>query len=887
MKRSPRSSLLPALSLCLSAAILPAIFVAAGFLALSPPAFAENDATAKPGGDAGYADPMDWPNWRGPELNGVSREKGLVEKWSPRGKGENVLWKRADLGGRSTPICFRGKLYTILRADPDSEIEGERVVCLDAATGKTLWENVFNVFLSDVPSPRVGWSSVVGDPQTGNVFALGVCGYLQCIAGEPTSVERDGKTVNLKPGQTIWAHSLAEEHGIISAFGGRAAFPVIAGNLVFVSSVFVDWGEKSAPAQRILAFDKRNGQVVWYGDTKPRPEDVSYSMPVPTVINGQAVLVVASGDGSIYGLQPRTGKQLWSYNASARGIQATPLVMNNHVFIGQAEENRDDSTMGAFFAIDATKRGDVTTSGELWRDKLIPVDKCSAIPVDGKIFVLDNGGNGILFDPKTGKMIGSRIKLDTANSASPLFADGKIYLCTLGGIWHTLTVTDAGLKDYKMRLSRSEQGETNASPIVSHGRIYQQLPDALYCIGRPNHDPQADARPALPREAATDTDPTPEFLQVVPAESLLRPGDKQDFDIRLYNKRGQYLRDAKPEEVKLSLQGPGAIDAKGVYVAPTGMKPVATIVKAEFGTLKGAARIRIVPPLNWKFDFNDGQIPVTWIGARARHIPIDYDLLKSLEKKNPLARQLCIYLTSVFVNTNRPSLKFDSNTPQQTWTELLRYLDLIEKATTPQSAKEQLDPLLKLLADEKVISKWAWPNKQGIELTVERGPRKITGNGVLLKISTIPRGARSQSWFGQDDLHDYTIQSDVCGATRNRRLPDVGVIGQRYSMVLMGDSQKIEIRTWPAHDYRMRKTVPFAWKPETWYTMKFQTQNEAGKVVLRGKVWPRSEKEPDKWTLEVTDPSPHPDVHGSPGIFGDAQITEIFYDNILVTKDAR
>jgi hypothetical protein len=69
--------------------------------------------------------------------------------------------------------------------------------------------------------------------------------------------------------------------------------------------------------------------------------------------------------------------------------------------------------------------------------------------------------------------------------------------------------------------------------------------------------------------------------------------------------------------------------------------------------------------------------------------------------------------------------------------------------------------------------------------------------------------------------------------------------------------------------------------------MKFQTQNEAGKVVLRGKVWPRSEKEPDKWTLEVTDPSPHPDVHGSPGIFGDAQITEIFYDNILVTKDAR
>ncbi len=478
-----------------------------GILGRSRAAPAQDKAAAKPGGDAYYADPLDWPNWRGPELDGVSREKGLVERWDPHGL--NVLWKRTDLGGRSSPICFRGKLYTILRANPDTDIEGERVVCVDALTGKTIWENVFNVFLSDVPSPRVGWSSVVGDPQTGNIFALGVCGYFQCI---------DGNT-----GKTLWAHSLSEEHGIISAFGGRAAFPVISGNLVYISSVFVDWGDKSLPAQRIIAFDKRNGQMVWYGDTKPRPEDVSYSMPVPTVINGTAQLVLASGDGSIYGLQPRTGKRLWSYNASPRGIQATPLVVKGDVFIGQAEENRDDSTMGAFFGIDATKRGDLTTSGELWRDKEIPVDKCSAIPVDGKIFVLDNGGYGLLFDPKTGKLVGDKKKLDTANSASPVYADGMIYLCTLGGIWHTLKVTDHGIDDHKLRLTRPEQGETNASPIISHGRIYQTLPDCLYCIGRKGQDPQADPRPEPPKESPTDTQPTPDQLQIVPAESLLRP----------------------------------------------------------------------------------------------------------------------------------------------------------------------------------------------------------------------------------------------------------------------------------------------------------------------------------------------------------------------------
>ena len=282
------------------------------FLAAPIPAVAQNGTSVKPGGDAWYADPMDWPNWRGPELNGVSREKGLVDRWNPRGL--NVLWKRNDLGGRSSPICFRGKLYTIARANPDTDIEGEKVVCLDAATGKTIWENVFNVFLSDVPSPRVGWSSVVGDPQTGNVFALGVCGFFQCI---------DGQT-----GKTIWSHSLAEEHGIISAFGGRAAFPVISGNLVYISSVFVDWGDKVAAGatdHRVRQAQRSDGLVRRH-QAAARRRFVQHAGADRDQWHSR-MLVLASGDGGIYGLQPRTGKQLWSYNASPRGIQATPLVI--------------------------------------------------------------------------------------------------------------------------------------------------------------------------------------------------------------------------------------------------------------------------------------------------------------------------------------------------------------------------------------------------------------------------------------------------------------------------------------------------------------------------------------------------------------------------------
>src|SRR5262245_53912117 len=98
-------------------------------------------------------DPMDWPNWRGPQQNRVSMEKGLVEKWDPEGgDGSNVLWKKKELAGRSTPIVLRGKLYAIVHDKVETADEGEKVVCADAATGEPIWEHRFNVYLSDAPA---------------------------------------------------------------------------------------------------------------------------------------------------------------------------------------------------------------------------------------------------------------------------------------------------------------------------------------------------------------------------------------------------------------------------------------------------------------------------------------------------------------------------------------------------------------------------------------------------------------------------------------------------------------------------------------------------------------------------------------------------------------
>src|SRR6202011_5234919 len=95
-------------------------------------------ATAKPAEAAKVVspDPLDWPNWRGPEQNGVSRETGLVETWDYDNEAQgNVLWKSAELGGISSPIVLGGKLYTIVRHEPGTTREQEKVVCVDAATG--------------------------------------------------------------------------------------------------------------------------------------------------------------------------------------------------------------------------------------------------------------------------------------------------------------------------------------------------------------------------------------------------------------------------------------------------------------------------------------------------------------------------------------------------------------------------------------------------------------------------------------------------------------------------------------------------------------------------------------------------------------------------------
>lgn len=709
-------------------------------------------------------DPRDWTYSRGPEYTGVSREKGLVDSFDLR-RGTNVAWKNDKLGGRSTPIVMNGKLYTIVRAEPETRREGEKVVCADAKTGDIIWENRFNVWLSDVPDTRVGWSSVTGDPTTGNVYALGVCGYFQCINGTT--------------GKTIWSVPLHERFGLLSTYGGRTNFPIICEDLVIVSAIVIGWGDMAKPAHRFIGFDKTTGEIIWFNGTRLLPYDTTYSAPSLAVLNGQKALVFGSGDGQVWAMQPRTGQPIWHYSFSLRGLNVPPLVVGETIYTGHSEENINTTAMGSIVAINGASKGDVTKSGELWKIEEVMMGKAAPILIGDQLFCFDDRGKLHVLDRKTGKAVGRALSLGgTALRANPLYADGKIYAFTTSAFAIITPDDKRGAKLAKRgRLPSGE--EVYAAPIASHGSIFLQTTSALYCLRDANKESTADPLPELRAENDVADDQTPAHVQIVPAEILTKPGTDHKFRVRLFNSNGQLLKESAAE---FALNGPGAIEADGSFKAATDGAHKATIVTAKVGDLTGRARVRTVPDLPWKFDFEGlDDLPVTWVGARYRHVL-----------------------------------------------------------------------------------------------------RKEGDNTIAVKVTTIPKGTRSRCWFGHSDLHDYTIQADVRAGAKNNKLPDIGVIAQGYALDMQGASQKLQIRTWVTQ-LRMAKSIDLTWEADKWYTLKLKASNEKGQAVLRGKVWPRDEDEPEAWMIEAIDESPN--VAGSPGLFGNASDAEVHLDNILVTAN--
>jgi outer membrane protein assembly factor BamB len=728
----------------------------------------------------------DWIHPRGPTQNGVSPETDLPSRWSK--DGTNLVWKK-PFGGRSTPLIMNGRVYIVDDAGEGIN-EQERVVCFDAETGMDLWEHRFNVFLTDIVSSRVGWASLAGDPETGNVYAHGVQGLLFCF-------DKDGKV--------LWSHSLTEEYGRISGYGGRVNSPIVDGDLVIMGMVNASWGDQARGGNRFLALDKRTGHPVWWSQPSELLKGTYSSVPVVATINGQRLLITGASGGELIAMQVRTGKPVWKYPVGAKSINISPVVNGTKVYIAHGEENLDTTEQGRVLCVDA---GDVKDGKPklVWKVDGITVKAVSPIFHDGRLYVCDDAARMFCMNGDTGEIIW-KFKYGNASNGSPVLADGKIYVAEVKGRFHILKPGPKKCEELHSQYFRSPDGTTsvelNGSPAVANGKVYFTTTDEIYCIGKPGS--RTVSPPAEPIPQIAPPAPNPAQILVVPAEVAVEPGQNVEFKVRAYDANGEFLRQMNAESWSLPAPPPppgasasppplaGTITADGkltVAKAPPGQFGT---VLAKVGGLTARARVRVVPPLPIRQDFKnipEGRTPGGWVNAPGKFAAVANGSQKVLKK---------------LANNSNPLL------------------------------------------------------------------------------------ARAYIYVTKSDLGDYTVQADVMGEKKNADMPDLGLLACRYGLVLDGNKQRLRIVSWEALP-RVDKVIPYEWKPNVWYTMKVTVVPQKAKAVIRGKVWPRDEKEPDSWTIDFEDPTPNRD--GSAGLYGYAtgildkeEGAAIYYANFSVTPN--
>jgi outer membrane protein assembly factor BamB len=545
----------------------------------------------------------DWPEARGPNRDGISAETGLVDKWAFN--GQNQLW-RAPYGGRSAPIVMGNRVYVQNPSSHGSALQ-ERVMALDADTGKPVWEYKFSVFQSDVPPHRVGWASPAADPETGNIYALSV-------GAEVLALSKDGKL--------LWEHSIGEEFSAFTTHGGRTMSPIIDGDLVIVSAAISSWGTSANRSHRLVALDKRTGDIVWVSNPGGRPYDTAYAAPTIASINGLRLLIVGLGDGGIHAVKPQTGEKVWSFVASKRSINTGVVVKGTSVIVSHGDENLDTSELGMIAAVDGSQTGDIKTTK--WAFKGDQFGFSSPVIDGSRVYQVENGSRLKAFDVETGKELW-RQSLGTVQKAPLVLADGKLYVGTESGKFfivrpHPDRAEVLSEVQLPLSLNSVQQADGTPEPIlagaaVSRGRVFFVSSDAVYAIGP--KAPKTTTGYAV--DAPADKgEGAPALLQVSPTELVLKPGQTIKLHARLYDDKGRFLRE--DASASWSLQGlKGTVNGGSFTVAADPVEQ-AGLIKATVGALTGESRARVVHPLPWNETFEsyaDAAVPPGWVNAVA------------------------------------------------------------------------------------------------------------------------------------------------------------------------------------------------------------------------------------------------------------------------------
>ena len=396
-----------------------------------------------------------WPQWRGPGLNGVSGERNLPLRWSAQ---ENVAW-RLPLPGlsASTPAIWGDRVFL-------SVPEGEEIFlwCVDKKLGGLVWKKPLRGgagALRTHPKHNPSSPSPVTDGK--HVYVLNAYGSLRGFDFA---------------GREAWARDLRQDYGRFGLRFGYASSPLLFEDSLYVQVLRA--AEAGEPSY-VLRIDKRTGKTLWKMDFAAaagyKPAE-SYS--TPTILrHGKSAELVVNGSDQVTGHDLATGRELWragglSPENQPSRVASSPVVADGVIYAPAAGR--------PLLALRAGGRGDIAGSHQLWSSRNGP-DIPSPV-TDGKYFYIVND-KGIVrcLDAKTGREVWGPERLKPGNySSSPILADGKIYVVSEEGM---TTVLRAGPKFEKLA-ENSLDDACLSSPAVSGGQLFIRTAKYLYCIGK-------------------------------------------------------------------------------------------------------------------------------------------------------------------------------------------------------------------------------------------------------------------------------------------------------------------------------------------------------------------------------------------------------------------
>lgn len=589
----------------------------------------------------------DWIHWRGPQQTGESQDTGLPEWFEDQEGGEGLLWK-VPYGGRSAPLVLKGRVYTISGYDMSQPTEGERIMCFDAKTGKTLWEKRFNVFHTDIVSSRLGWTTLTADPEKEHIFAHTTAGFLYCL-------DRDGKE--------IWKRQLTEEFGRLTGYGGRSVSPLYDSGLVMLAFINSSWGNHARGGNRFVAFDANSGEIVWWRETGFPIKGTYYSNPIITVVNGCRIVCAGGGDGYVHGFKVRTGERVFSHHFSAGVVNPSPVADGNLLYISHGEENPEGGAIGKVVCLDISQIDPKTKEPKVvWQYRRTNrFGLASPALANGLLYVPDDSAEIFCFDAKTGKL-NWKEKYGTISRGAPLIADGKLYIFDVNAklaVWALNGKNPPEILD-PINFRRTMGAgfvETHGTPIAADGKLYFLTLEYLYCIGTPEGK-AGDRKAYKPLAAETPFDPNakPVSVRVFPADATAKPGQTVKFELKFLDANGREVRapaDAKVEwSFPLPPKTPTGAQPPALNATATGNGTTSSVtvgklprqqgyVLAKAGDLSAEARVRVVAQIPYTEDFEKlplGSVPSSWVNTAGKYTVVEKNGNKLLSKVNNSSR---------------------------------------------------------------------------------------------------------------------------------------------------------------------------------------------------------------------------------------------------------